>query len=392
MKSPRQLSRQLAKQWQSADKREQRLLTGLAWPIRLAIIKPTATEIKNAAPQVAEHIKQWRKETLAHIEWQTIRYQASSETIEIPTYWCIQNQQQWIAACKDMTIEDEYKTLSKVIEQVDAQFHQIIVRQKKLCLKSTAQQLLHTCALVMQLYPGCAQGKPLRALALANVDTKFIETHRQLITQLLSMRFKQALASNDLEQFLGAASNNEHWLLVVALDKKSLPFKKMRLTASELHILNLPCHNILIVENEQCLHQLPYLDNCIAILGAGLNLSWLSNPNFSSKNLAYWGDIDSWGLKMLAIAKQHQAKITPLMMDLDTFQRHKKMAVIEPKIAHIKTQNALNEAEQKLYQLLISLAKGRLEQEFIHECNVKECLHKWIQDPRFTNNEAASKS
>ncbi|MBL7002620.1 MAG: hypothetical protein ISR69_01165 [Gammaproteobacteria bacterium] len=378
MKSPQQLSQQLAKQWQSADKREQRLLTTNAWPIQIPIGKPTAKEIKNSPQQVAQHIKHWREVKIGQILRQTVNYQATSESVEIPIFWQINTVEEWVDACHQKVVTQEYSLLNSVIAKVDKQFHGVIIRQKALCLKSPAEQLIQACQLALQLEPACAQGKPLRALAFANIDTKFIENHRSLIIKLLNQRFHLNLNTNQLESFLGATNNNEHWLLIKPLDDNLLAFNQIRLRASELHTIELPATHILIVENEQCQYQLPNLPNTIAILGAGLNLSWLNNPSFTSKQLAYWGDIDSWGLKMLSMAKLAQPHITALMMNQKIFEQYQHKAVVEPQHAGKDIPESLTETESKLYKKLINLDKGRFEQEFIEPSVVSNHLKQWL--------------
>ncbi|VAW50581.1 hypothetical protein MNBD_GAMMA06-1664, partial [hydrothermal vent metagenome] len=204
---------------------------------------------------------------------------------------------------------------------------------------------------------------------------------RTLLIKLLNIRFNNALKNTSkntsLEAFLGAALDNDHWLLVVPLTKGLLPFQQLRLKASELAKIKLPCAHIVLVENEQCHYQLPELQDTIAILGAGLNLNWLNNPHFKSSHIAYWGDIDSWGLKMLSTARNLQPDLTALLMDSETFENNQHLAVVEPQTAGNETPQHLNIAEADLYQKLLQLEKGRLEQEFIDKTMVQDVIKNW---------------
>lgn len=49
----------------------------------------------------------------------------------------------------------------------------------------------------------------------------------------------------------------QHWVLVAPLQDGLLPFRRLRLTTSELHTTALPARRILLMENERSLHQLP---------------------------------------------------------------------------------------------------------------------------------------
>ncbi len=55
------------------------------------------------------------------------------------------------------------------------------------------------------------------------------------------------------------------------------------------------------------------------MLGAGLNLGWLAAPWLQERTVAYWGDLDTWGLHMLAIARGHVPHLHALLMDRATF-------------------------------------------------------------------------
>lgn len=229
----------------------------------------------------------------------------------------------------------------------------------------------------MILKPGFAKGRPLRAVNVANIDSKFIEHHRPLLIKLLNIRFDDRLKTISLEQFLDIADDKDQWLLIIPLSKNLLPYEQCRLRALELSRHKLPGSHLLVIENEQCRYQLPALQDTLAILGAGLNLSWMNNPDFQHKHIAYWGDIDTWGLKMLAMARQAQPRLTPLLMNHDIFHKYQNFAVAEPKHAGEQVPQPLTQHEMQLYQTLRQCQKGRLEQEFIPPDEVKENLRQW---------------
>ncbi len=380
MKSPAELSKKLTRQWQSADQRVQRLQTDFNWPLRLAIGKPTATQFKHSATQVRQHVQAWREEKIGRIDWQTVKYQAASRSVEIPGYWCLQTTNEWIAACRDKQVALEFEQLSEIIRQVDDAFHTLLIRQRNLWQQLETEEVVQCCKLALLLKPGIAAGRPLRTLSLANIDSKFIENHRSLLSRLLNIRFPGTLDDSRLEIFLGAAEDNEHWLLLVPLSTGLLPFEQLRVRASELARIKLPASHLLIVENEQCHHQLPKLDNTIAILGAGLNLSWLSNPRLRNKQLAYWGDIDTWGLKMLATARSIHPDLSALLMDREIFDCYQPHTVMEPQHAGTHIPEGLTDREADLYQYLLEKEKARLEQEFIHPDEVHKAVKNWRND------------
>src|SRR5690606_23202284 len=114
------------------------------------------------------------------------------------------------------------------------------------------------------------------------------------------------------------------------------------------------------------LHQLPQpAPDTIAVLGAGLNLGWLAAPWLQGRSVAYWGDLDTWGLHMLGIARNHLPHLHALLMDRTTFDVHQPLAVAEPVHAHEPASEALLPEEAALDTHLRTQEKGRLEQEFL---------------------------
>jgi len=122
------------------------------------------------------------------------------------------------------------------------------------------------------------------------------------------------------------------------------------------------------------------MEGTIAILGAGLNLAWLSAPWISSRRLAYWGDIDTWGLTMLATARLKQPTISALLMSENVLNQYAaQSAVVEAVPAATTTPEELNSDEKLLYERLLKMEKGRLEQEFLPESIVHCELHGWAK-------------
>lgn len=228
------------------------------------------------------------------------------------------------------------------------------------------------------LQPGCAAGRPLRALSACNVDSKFFERNRSLLVALLDLRFDGMAGELGLESFLDALDQSDHWPLLALLAPGLLPFRQMRVCASELCALPEPASQIVIVENERCVYQLPPLADTVAILGAGLNLEWLQMPWLEKRQLAYWGDMDTWGLQMLARARCFQPGIHAVLMNRYSFDRHQAgRAVVEPVPADSVPPEDLTAVEKDFYLYLRERPQGRLEQEFLPTEAVAEELGRW---------------
>ena len=89
------------------------------------------------------------------------------------------------------------------------------------------------------------------------------------------------------------------------------------------------------------------------------------------------GDMDTWGLRMLARARELQPHLTPLLMDQSLFERlADALAVPEPITAGPASSSGLTGFEQAFYQHLFKQAKGRIEQEFLPQSIVADALSR----------------
>ena len=379
MKSPNDWRQRLIGQWHQAAVREARLLRPDAWPLELPIGKPSARAFVAHPREVQAHVQAWKAVGVGQVQWQPIHYRASAEPVSMPLVWRLHTPTEWVTAMDDAAIHAEFSALEQLVGEADELFRALLIRQRSLWLKKPLDEVISTLRLARTLTPGCAQGRPLRLLGGHGVDTKFFERHGTLLTRLLDERFDNAVSEQGLATFLDALDESDHWVLVAPLCDGLLPFKRLRLTTTELAQTPLPGSRVLIVENERCLHQLPELADTVAILGAGLDLQWLAAPHWSEKALGYWGDMDTWGMLMLARARACQPTLTPLLMDQGLFDRHASHSAVPEQVpAQQGAPEGLSEAEVRLYTHLVGLERGRLEQEYLPDDEVHSALKDWL--------------
>lgn len=389
MKSPTDLAHQLARAWQRPDWRVQHL-QGQGWPLELAIAQPTARQIRTASAQVLAHVQAWRnlaaQPQWGQVLWQQRSYQGAAAPVELPVRWMLAQPSQYLAAIRHLRppgwaeIAADWQALAKFLPHTTATQRELLLRRPSLWRGTAPEAIVQAARMAEQLPPGCAQGRPLRALAVEGNDSKFFERHSRLLTALLDLRFDGQASAQGLSDFLGASPEHGHWLLLAPLVPNLLPFKRQRVPVEDLQRQGITAQRILLIENERCLHLLPRpVPDTVAILGAGLNLSWLSAPWLQQRQVAYWGDIDTWGLQMLASARQALPHLQVLLMDKATWQAHSAQAVTEPVLAEPPSaDSALLPTEQALDAFLRQQERGRLEQEFIHPQTVAKAVTEWL--------------
>jgi hypothetical protein len=381
VKSPTEIGRSLARQWQRSSVRLDRLLNPGSWPQSLNIGKPSARLFTDNIQALLRHVENWRSVNVGKIDWEPVSYRAGLSPISLPMRWHLRSPSEWVAATNDPMVSQEYAQLEYLVEQVDSAFHALLVAQRSLWLTKPSEEVVATARLATRLSPGCAQGRPLRLLVEYGVDTKFFERNASLLTKLLDERFEGAASEQGLTTFLDAFEETGHWVLVVPLQPELLPFKRLRLTTAELAETPLPGSRLLVVENEQCVHLLPEtLPDTLAVLGSGLDLQWLASAHLAGKQVAYWGDMDTWGLLMLARARLYQPAVQALLMEQELFEQHSSgNAVVEPTKALESAPPGLLADEAGFYRYLLVQERGRLEQEYLPKARVARAIREWAR-------------
>ncbi|XZE21121.1 Wadjet anti-phage system protein JetD domain-containing protein [Pirellulaceae bacterium SH449] len=378
LKSPADLRVVLRRQWENANYREARLLgTQGAWPISLSIGRPTSRMVRDDLDTVKRHIEAWRKVSIGEVITEQIPYRIAAEPISIPIAWQLSKPSEWIEATGDRLIRSEFETLGRIVQGANPMFHSLLLRKRSLWSGRSIDEVIVATKMAMRLEPGCAEGRPLRTFTIEGIDTKFFERNASLITALLDVRYEGEVSQLGLGTFLNAFQEGEHWLLMVDLDGGLLPFQKMRVRSSELRERQVAGSRLILIENESCQHHLPPVTDAIAILGTGFDLTWTDASWLAEKQVAYWGDIDTWGLQFLAKARTAIPHLEPLMMTEQVFDQYQSSAVCEPVIAGSQIPEGLLPNEAKLYAKLLESERGRLEQEFLPIDHVQQAIAAW---------------
>ena len=371
----------MQRQWHRKPFRLEMLTNVDAWPKQYTIGIPSASDMTTTPTIIREHVARWQQVSVGEVAWRNVNYRVSSEPIRMPAHWILERPSDWIRATAVRQIAADYELLEYLIGHAAPELNDALIVNLKLLQGRSTVELLAALELSSRLKPGEAQGRPLRLLAGHGVDTKFFERNRQLLIRLLDSRFGGEVSEQGLHSFLDATPDGEHWLLLAPLQQGLLPFRIQQVRSQELATLTpeaIQASRILVVENRQCWHLLPVLNDTIAILGSGLDLDWLKAGWLENRDIAYWGDIDTWGLAMLARARQHQPQLTALLMDQQTFDLHGAAnAVAEAVGAGEEPPDVLNDEEQSLYRELLARPRGRLEQEYLPAGLVHEVLEAW---------------
>lgn len=181
----------------------------------------------------------------------------------------------------------------------------------------------------------------LRQIDLPGVDSKFIEAHRGILTELLDA----VLAPEALDlAALGAAQFCRRYgfkdkplrirfrLLDLSL---ALPGsgtdQDISLTQADFAQLRLPVRRVFMTENEVNFLAFPAQADSLVIFGAGYGFEAFSGAAWlHACELYYWGDIDTHGFAILDQLRVHFPHTQSLLMDRATLLAHAQQWGNEP--------------------------------------------------------------
>lgn len=220
-------------------------------------------------------------------------------------------------------------------------------------------------------------GVYLRQLDVPGVDTKFIESRRRLIGELLDI----VLPESSVDATAGGAAKFAQRyglktepalirfrLLDAAIQVHGLT--DISVPAEEFARLELPVSRVFITENRINGLAMPQSPDSIVIFGLGYGIDRLSEiPWLVRCDVVYWGDIDTHGFGILNRLRQALPHARSLLMDRATLLAHQHLWVDEPREhRYLGEPSRLTADERELFEDLRHDRLGervRLEQERI---------------------------
>jgi len=232
-------------------------------------------------------------------------------------------------------------------------------------------QLLKVCAYFeAHPQPDCY----IRQLDIKGVDSKFIEQHKSILSELLTQTLAQSSYQADITGLKNSGFERRYGLrydqplirlriLDAALAIHGLT--DLTLTLSEFKQLDIPAKTVFIAENKVTVLAFPDYPEAIVIFGLGYAVNLLAGAQcLQDRRLYYWGDLDADGLAILARLRQYYPQVKSMLMDRQTLEQFAYLVEQVAPNSSEKTLNYLTDDEQQLYQKL-QQESLRLEQERI---------------------------
>lgn len=374
------------REWENTAALKARLAGTKPFPIKLGLKPPGGSSALADMTHFRLFIEEWKNYPHQDfLQWTTKVFRNLAEQL-IPTFVVLSSISDLIqflgadafSRCKRW--EDNMMSLL----QIDQGLYPALVKRLEAVEQLSQYEAELLAGLIPQLQPGMGQGLYQRALPLVGIDTKFLESHQPLVEELVNtIHNGEVIESGGLASWLQCQPTPRDWLtirpLCPATTKQFAGIPILKMDSNTLRRYELPGSNILVVENMQSGLAVSEMDNTVAVIGGGRNIAWMDAEWLANKRVAYWGDIDTWGLSILSEVREKGVQIEPLMMDAQTVLLHEKRMVTEPQPVKI-CPSSLTSEEAGLFHDLVSsrFRASRLEQERLSADYIRDNLMAWL--------------
>ena len=229
----------------------------------------------------------------------------------------------------------------------------------------------------------------LRQIDVEGVDTKFVETYRLELSELLERvlppsRIDSRFGRRDFTRRFRFRARPDYTRVRFLAPQSVFPpaISEVSLRSSEFADLDPGCSTVIMVENEITYLALPPLPDALAIFGSGFALGsvagfvWLQD-----KRILYWGDVDTYGFLILNRLRARYPQVESVMMDHPTLLAHRSHWGVEEEPTSLALPH-LTHAEGELYRDLVEDTYGhhvRLEQERVRFSVVRAELARVVR-------------
>jgi hypothetical protein len=374
--SPADLHTQVQKLWDKGELLAQLIDHESSFPKRLILKGPTSTEIS----ENFEEVRLWAKELMnvpyCRIEMKTFSHRIFGAN-SIPNEAWVDSLDDALAMLGKRTEADHFNALLNETRQRQPLLLSWLAKRPLKALELTDRwSLLLDIVDWMQVHP--RPGIYLRQVDIPGVNSKFIEAHRGVLTELFDISLAEGYISSEasgVSQFSVRYGFRDKPTRIRfrVLDPSKSPLPgggTPDITLDSNSFARLPAFvsQVFITENETNFLAFPGVADSLVIFGAGYGWDNLSHIRWLSNCLIYyWGDIDTHGFAILNQLRSRFDHVESFMMDRETLMVHKPLWGIENYQA-FHDLPLLTAVEQDLFHDLRDnriLKNLRLEQEFI---------------------------
>ncbi len=362
-------------------------------PIELLVKAPSANELLDQFDDAIRWAERFQRDS--HTGGGATRFAVTHRTIKgknlganlVPARVQIESFEQ---LCALIGTNRDVRSLDAILRQTEAAVPTLVPWVVAHPLSAVENQAIwgDLLAAVSWIITNITEALYLREIDVEGLDTKFVDRHRKLLDELLTAvlpedRIDPRYSAADFARRFRFRPKPTYTRFRLLNPQSAFPkvISEITLRTEELAALELVTDTVFVVENEITYLAFPAVPNSIVIFGSGFSLAALRDiPWMHSREIVYWGDIDTHGFDILHRLRSQFEFARSLMMDQQTLLAHPRQWVTEPSPTNRALTN-LNDAERALYHDLIEDRYGpavRLEQERVSFSWLQQALQPWM--------------
>jgi len=362
-------------------------------PIELPVKAPLATELLDQFDEAVRWADGFQRDS--HTAGGAARFAVTYRTVRgknlgansVPARVRIENFEQ---LCALIGTNRDVRSLDAILRQTEADMPTLVPWVVAHPLSAVEHQSIWGDLLttVTWIITNSTETLYLRQIDVEGLDTKFVDHHRKLLDELLTVvlpehRIDPDYSAADFARRFRFRPKPTYTRLRLLNPQPAFPkdLSEITLRSEELAALELVADTVFVIENEITYLAFPSVPNSIVIFGSGFSLAAMRDiPWMDSREIVYWGDIDTHGFDILHRLRARFESVQSIMMDHQTLLAHPRQWVTEPSPTNRALVN-LNDAEQALYHDLIEDRYGqavRLEQERVRFSWLQQALEPWL--------------
>lgn len=304
----------------------------ILFPRRLRLIGPTSAELAGRFDEVRQWMAALRDGTTRlRIEQREFRHRVLGNNA-VP-------DEVWVDTLDDALAligrQKEAKRFAAVVQWTNEREPLLLpwLARRALQALAMADDWPRLLAVVAWLRTHPKPGIYLRQVDLPGVDSKFIESWRGVLSELLDLTLPAEAINPDavgVSQFCRRYGFQDKPLRIRCrlLDTQLmlLPTRAdqdIGMTREAFRDLALPVNKVFITENEINFLAFPAVPRSLVIFGSGYGFEMLADVTWlHDKSIYYWGDIDTHGFAILDQLRAQFAHVNSLLMDRATLLAH----------------------------------------------------------------------
>lgn len=337
------LRAQVQRLWDRGDLLRAAVSNAVSWPRRLSLKAPGAADLSDRFEAVRDWVRAVADTPHVRIDWREWNHRVQG-TQRLPAAAWVDSVQDALAVIGKARQAQHFDVLWRQTASAQPTLLEWMSRHplQALDLANRWERLLAVVAW-LQAHP--RPGVYLRQVDAPGVDSKFIEAHRGVLSELMASALPPEAIdtrANGTAQFarrfgfLDKPLRMRFRLLDPALP--SLPgcegLPDITLDAASFASLALPVERVFITENETNFLAFPEVARAIVVFGAGYGWEALARAAWLHRcHLHYWGDIDTHGFAILDQLRGQFPHAASFLMDSETLLAHRSHWGEEPEPA-----------------------------------------------------------